>query len=154
MAKKIILLLLSLFLLTGICTAAKGVMVDGQEIKRIGGWPAKSEEHVRATFHEDIEYVYLMTIGDMMEALRQKKIDAIAMSSVFYNALRASGEDEIAVLGDPIGKTSYAFVFAYSEHGDRLRRLRIESEGTVTPVSGMIPLFTGTVTSGSSLSRR
>ena len=121
MAKKIILLLLSLFLLTGICTAAKGVMVDGQEIKRIGGWPAKSEEHVRATFHEDIEYVYLMTIGDMMEALRQKKIDAIAMSSVFYNALRASGEDEIAVLGDPIGKTSYAFVFAYSEHGDRLR---------------------------------
>ncbi len=121
MAKKIILLLLSLFLLTGLCCAAKGVMVDGQEIKRIGGWPAKSEEHVRATFHDDIEYVYLMTIGDMMEALRQKKIDAIAMSSVFYNALRASGEDEIAVLGDPIGKTSYAFVFAYSEHGDRLR---------------------------------
>ncbi len=121
MARKIILLLLSLFLLTGLCCAAKGVMVDGQEIKRIGGWPAKSEEHVRATFHEDIEYVYLMTIGDMMEALRQKKIDAIAMSSVFYNALRASGEDEIAVLGDPIGKTSYAFVFAYSEHGDRLR---------------------------------
>jgi len=121
LARKIILLLLSLFLLTGFCCAAKGVMVDGQEIKRIGGWPAKSEEHVRATFHDDIEYVYLMTIGDMMEALRQKKIDAIAMSSVFYNALRASGEDEIAVLGDPIGKTSYAFVFAYSEHGDRLR---------------------------------
>ena len=120
MVRKIGVLLLSLIILTGIC-AAKGVTVDGQEIKRIGGWPAKSEEHVRATFHDDIEYVYLMTIGDMMEALRQKKIDAIAMSSVFYNALRASGEDEIAVLGDPIGKTSYAFVFAYSEHGDRLR---------------------------------
>ena len=114
------LFLLSLIWLTGIC-AAKGVTVDGVELRRIGGWPAKSEEHVKAKFHEDIEYVYLMTIGDMMEALRQKKIDAIAMSSVFYNALRASGEEGIAVLGDPIGKTSYAFVFAYSEHGDRLR---------------------------------
>ena len=56
MARKIIwLLLLSLFLLTGLCCAAKGVMVDGREIRRIGGWPAKSEEHVRATFHDDIE---------------------------------------------------------------------------------------------------
>ena len=90
MARKIILLLLlSLFLLTGLCSAAKGVMVDGQEIRRIGGWPAKSEEHVKANFHEDIEYVYLLTIGDMMEALRQGKIDAIAMSRVFFNALRA-----------------------------------------------------------------
>ena len=121
MARKIILLLLSLFLLTGLCCAAKGVTVDGQELKRIGGWPAKSEEHVKAKFQDDVEYVYLATIGDMMEALRQNKIDAIAMSSIFYNALRASGEEGIAVLGDPIGKTSYAFVFADSEHGDRLR---------------------------------
>ena len=119
MARKI-LLLLSLVCLTGLC-AAKGVTVDGVELRRIGGWPAKSEEHVKAKFHEDIEYVYLATIGDMMEALRQKKIDAIAMSSVFFNALRAEGEEGIAVLGDPIGKTSYAFVFAYSEHGNRLR---------------------------------
>ncbi len=122
MARKVIwLLLLSLFLLTGLCCAAKGVMVDGQEIRRIGGWPAKSEEHVRANFHDDIEYVYLATIGDMMEALRQRKIDAIAMSRVFFNALCAEGEKGIAVLGDPIGQTNYAFVFAYSEHGDRLR---------------------------------
>ena len=121
MARKVVLLLLSLFLLTGLCCAAKGVMVDGQEIRRIGGWPAKSEEHVRATFHDDIEYVYLATIGDMMEALRQRKIDAIAMSRVFFNALCAEGEKGIAVLGDPIGQTNYAFVFDYSEHGDRLR---------------------------------
>ncbi len=121
MARKCILLLLSLFLLTGLCYAAKGVMVDGQEIQRIGGWPAKSEEHVKAKFGDEVEYVYLATIGDMMEALRQGKIDAISMSRVFYNALRAEGEDGIAVLGAPIGKTSYAFVFAYSEHGDRLR---------------------------------
>ncbi len=122
MARKIILLLLSLILMTGLCCAAKGVMVDGQEIKRIGGWPAKSEEHVRANFHDDIEYVYLATIGDMMEALRQRKIDAaIAMSRIFFNALRAEGEEGIAILGDPIGRTDYAFVFAYSEHGDRLR---------------------------------
>ena len=121
MARKVVLLLLSLFLLTGLCCAAKGVMVDGQEIRRIGGWPAKSEEHVRANFHDDIEYVYLATIGDMMEALRQGKIDAIAMSRVFFNALCAEGEKGIAVLGDPIGQTNYAFVFAYSEHGDRLR---------------------------------
>ena len=121
MAKKIILLLLSLFLVTGLCCAAKGVMVDGQEIKRIGGWPAKAEEHVKTKFHDDIEYVYLATIGDMMEALRQGKIDAIAMSRVFFNAFRAEGENGIAVLGDPLGQTHYAFVFAYSEHGDRLR---------------------------------
>ncbi|MBQ8698104.1 MAG: ABC transporter substrate-binding protein/permease [Schwartzia sp.] len=121
MPRKICLLLLSLLLLTGICRAAKGVTVDGQELKRIGGWPAKSEEHVKAKFHGDVEYVYLATIGDMMEALRQGKIDAIAMSRVFFNALRAEGEKGIAVLGDPIGKTSYAFVFAYSERGDRLR---------------------------------
>ncbi len=121
MARKVVLLLLSLFLLTGLCSAAKGVMVDGQEIRRIGGWPAKSEEHVRATFHDDIEYVYLATIGDMMEALRQRKIDAIAMSRVFFNALCAEGEKGIAVLGDPIGQTNYAFVFDYSEDGDRLR---------------------------------
>ena len=57
MARKIILLLLSLFLLTGLCCAAKGVTVDGQEIKRIGGWPAKSEEHVKAKFRDDVEYV-------------------------------------------------------------------------------------------------
>ena len=121
MARKVVLLLLSLFLLTGLCCAAKGVMVDGREIRRIGGWPAKSEEHVRATFHDDIEYVYLATIGDMMEALRQRKIDAIAMSRVFFNALCAEGEKGIAVLGDPIGQTNYAFVFDYSEDGDRLR---------------------------------
>ena len=121
MARKIIwLLLLSLFLLTGLC-AAKGVTVDGQTIERIGGWPAKSEQHVKAKFQDDVEYVYLATIGDMMEALRQGKIDAIAMSRIFFNALRAQGEEGIAVLGDPIGRTSYAFVFAYSEHGDRLR---------------------------------
>ncbi len=120
MARRILWLLMSLLLVTGV-GAAKGVTVDGHELRRIGGWPAKSEEHVRARFHEDIEYVYLATIGDMMEALRQGKIDAIAMSRIFFNALLAEGEKGIAVLGDPIGKTSYAFVFAYSEHGDRLR---------------------------------
>jgi polar amino acid transport system substrate-binding protein len=118
--RKIGVLLLSLIILTGIC-AAKGVTVDGQTIERIGGWPAKSEQHVKEKFNDDVEYVYLATIGDMMEALRQGKIDAIAMSRIFFNTLRAQGEEGIAVLGDPIGKTSYAFVFAYSEHGDKLR---------------------------------
>ena len=114
MARKVVLLLLlSLFLLTGLCSAAKGVTVAGQEIERIGGWPAKSEQHVKARFQDDVEYVYLATIGDMMEGLRQGKIDAIAMSRIFFNALRAQGEEGIAVLGDPIGRTSYAFVFAY-----------------------------------------
>ncbi len=120
MVRKLMTLLLALVWLTGLC-AAKGVTVDGVELRRIGGWPAKSEEHVRAKFHEDIEYMYFQTIGDMMEALRQEKIDAIAMSRVFYSTLRASGEKGVALLGDPIGKTSYAFVFAYSAHGDRLR---------------------------------
>ena len=43
MIRKIGLFLLSLIWLTGIC-AAKGVTVDGVELRRIGGWPAKSEE--------------------------------------------------------------------------------------------------------------
>ncbi len=119
MMKKVFLLLLSLIFMTGLC-AAKGVTVEGQELQRIGGWPAKSEDHVKAKFGDEVEYVYLVTIGDMMEALRQGKIDAIAMSRVFYNTLRAEGESGITVLGDPIGQTSYGFVFAYSEHGKRL----------------------------------
>ncbi len=120
MVRKLFTLLLTLVCLTGLC-AAKGVIVDGVELRRIGGWPAKSEEHVKAKFHEDIEYMYFHTIGDMMEALRQGKIDAIAMSRIFYKTLRVSGEEGITELGEPIGKISYAFVFAYSAHGDRLR---------------------------------
>lgn len=86
----------------------------------IGAWPgAKSTEYAGQKFPE-AGFVYLDTVADMAQNLKQGKIDAFAMNKILVDELFRSGETGVEILGDSLGKTWYAFVFPKSKRGQEL----------------------------------
>lgn len=56
----------------------------------------------------------------MAQNLRQKKIDAFAMNRIFVDELTASGQNDVEILGEPLGRTSFSFVFSDTGKGSKL----------------------------------
>ena len=87
---------------------------------RIGTWPGSLAESLAKGKFPEAKIVYFETVADMAQNLRQNKIEAFAMNRLFVDELLASGQDDVEILVNDLGKTSFAFVFADSEQGKRL----------------------------------
>ena len=119
---KKILLAVCLVFWAGVCLAAPLTTEDEVSHGRIGTWPGSmAEECARARFPE-AEIVYFETVADMAQNLRQKKIEAFAMNRIFVDELMASGQNDVEILGDSLGRTGFGFVFPNSEKGGKLCR--------------------------------
>ena len=89
---------------------------------RIGIWPGSLAEDCAREHFPDAEMVYLDTVADMAQNLRQKKIEAFAMNRIFVDELISTGQNDVEILGEPLGRTSFSFVFADSDKGRKLLR--------------------------------
>ena len=87
---------------------------------RIGTWPGSKVEEYARKIYPNAKFVYLDTVADMAQNLRQGKIDAFAMNRILVDELFYNGETGMEILGDSLGKTAYSFVFAYSDRGEKL----------------------------------
>ena len=104
------------------CLATPLTTEDEVAHGRIGTWPGSlAEECARKSFPQ-AEIVYLDTLADMAQNLRQNKIDAFAMNRLFVDELISSGQSDVEILGEALGKTGFSFVFTDSEKGKKLCR--------------------------------
>lgn len=119
--KKMLLWLVLLFF-TSTCLASPLTTEEEVAHGRIGAWPGSvAEDYARERFPH-AEIIYLDNVADMAQNLRQKKIDAFAMSRLFMDELLSSGQNDVEILGEPLGKTRFCFVFNDSDKGRKLCR--------------------------------
>ena len=117
--KKILLTIL-LALWAGVCLAAPLTAEDEVAHGSIGTWPGSLAESLAKKKFPEAEMVYFETVADMAQNVRQGKVEAFAMNRLFVDELLSSGQTDLEVLGDAMGKTSFSFVFAKSPQGQRL----------------------------------
>jgi polar amino acid transport system substrate-binding protein len=117
--KKLLLVIISL-LFMNTCLAAPLTTEDEVAQGRIGTWPGSLAEDCAKAKFPGAEIVYFETVADMAQNLRQKKIEAFAMNRLFVDELLSSGQTDVEILGEALGKTSFSFVFAESEKGRKL----------------------------------
>ncbi len=104
----IIGLVLSLLLGIGDCLANPLTTEEEVAGGRIGTWPGSLAETCARKHFPQAKYVYLDTVADMAQNLRQKKIEAFAMNRIFVDELTASGQNDVEILGEPLGRTSFS----------------------------------------------
>lgn len=117
---KKMLLWMVFLLFTNTCWANPITTEDEVARGRIGTWPGSMAEDCARERFPHAEMVYLDNVADMAQNLRQKKIDAFAMSRLFVDELLSSGQNDVEILGKPLGKTRFCFVFDDSEKGRKL----------------------------------
>lgn len=114
--------LLTILLLLSMASCLANPLTTEEEVAngRIGTWPGcRVLDYTRERFPQ-AKFVYLDTVADMAQNLRQKKIEAFAMNRIFVDELIASGQNDVEILGESLGRTSFSFVFADSDKGRRL----------------------------------
>ena len=86
---------------------------------RIGVWPSSNAELLAKEKLPDADYVYIPFVSDMVQSLKQNKIDAFILEKIYVNNLKSEGID-IAYLPEPIGKVRTGYVFPKTERGQYL----------------------------------
>lgn len=117
--KKFLLTIILLFFMAS-CLANPLTTEEEVAHGRIGTWPGSLAEDCAREHFPQANFVYLDTIADMAQNLRQKKIEAFSMNRIFVDELIASGQNDVEILGGPLGRTSFSFVFAESEKSRKL----------------------------------
>ncbi len=115
------MILLLLFAIN-VCMAKPMVTEDSLAHGRIAAWPGSMAEKYVKERMPGARMVYLDTLADMAQNLRQNKIDAFAMNRLLADEAMESGQYGLEVLGGSMGKTSFAFAFAPGEKGEQLCR--------------------------------
>ncbi len=113
---KILRLLFLFLLITNLC-AAKPLTSEVDLVHgRIGIWPGtRIEQYIKLKYPE-AEYIYLDSLADMAENLRQGRIDAFVLNRIFVNELFSHEQNGMEVLEEFTGKTRYSFAISfYSE---------------------------------------
>ncbi len=111
--------LLMLFWLAVTGTVA-GVSLDEFSPERVARWPGGIAERVSRERWPDAQFIYPDTISDMVQLLRQGKVDAFILPKVFVDSLLQEGVHDIEPLSPPLGEIPSAFLFPKSEKGNRL----------------------------------
>ena len=115
------LTLLAAVWMMGFCTAmAADVSPEALSPRRVARWPGGVSEQRSKELWPDAQFIYADTIADMMQMLKQNKLDAAVVQRVFYNALRAEGVEGVETLEPPIGKLPTGYLFPNNEQGNKL----------------------------------
>ena len=114
--------LLTIILLFSMAACLANPLTTEEEVAhgRIGTWPGSLAADCARAHFPQAKLVYLDTVADMAQNLRQKKIEAFAMNRIFVDELIASGQNDVEILGDALGRTGFSFVFADSDRGRKL----------------------------------
>lgn len=116
----LIIMILTVSLLAGCQNEENKIKsLDDLQHARIGCWPTSlAEMYAREKFPE-AQYVYFNFISDMVQNLKQNKIDAFLLDSVYAENLMSEGID-VDYIKEPIGEVKIAYVFSKTEEGQKL----------------------------------
>ena len=115
-----ILLLMFMILMAG-CQNDDNKIKSLDDLKhaRIGCWATSaSEMYAREKFPE-AQYMYINFISDMVQSLKQNKIDAFLIDNVYADNLKSEGID-IDYIKEPIGEVKIAYILSKNEEGQKL----------------------------------
>ena len=98
-------------------TAIKSI--DDLRSARIGCWPSSNCELLAKEKFPNAEYVYFDFISDMVQNLKQNKIDTFILEKVFVDTMKSEGI-EIDYLPESIGKVRTGYIFPKNEKGQQL----------------------------------
>ena len=115
-----ILLILTIILSVGCQNEAKQITsIDDLRNARIASWPSSNCDMIVKKFFPNAENVYLDSIGDMVENLKQDKIDAFIINKVYVENLKSEGI-AVGYLDESLEKVQIAYAFTKNESGKKL----------------------------------
>ena len=113
--------LLVTLLMTICCTAmAADISPEAISPERVGRWPGGVSERRSRELWPNAEFIYADTIADMMQMVKQNKLDVAVVQRVFYNTLKAEGVEGVEALESPLGILPSGYLFPKTAKGSRL----------------------------------
>jgi len=100
-------------------TAKEIYSLDDLAGAKVGGWPSLGEMALRKRY-PDIRFIELETIADMVQHVKQGKVDACLLKRVFYNALKSEGVEGVRLLPEPVASSPTGYLFAKTPKGRKL----------------------------------
>ena len=86
---------------------------------KVGGWPSLGEMRLKERY-PDIKFTEMETIADMVQHVKQGKVDACILNYVFYNTLLEEGVDGVRLLPEPVAESPTGYLFANTPKGKKL----------------------------------
>ena len=93
--------------------------LDDLQHARIGCWPTSIAEMYAKKKFPEAQFENLDFISDMVQSLKQNKIDAFLLDSVYAENLISEGIS-VDYIKEPIGEVKIAYVFSKTEEGQKL----------------------------------
>ena len=86
---------------------------------KVGGWPSLGEMRLKERY-PDIKFIELETIADMVQHVRQGKVDAAIINYVFFSAMKDEGVEGVRLLPEPVTESPTGYLFAKTPRGQKL----------------------------------
>ena len=120
--KKIFLPILILILIFSVgCgnNAKKINSVEDLKNAKIGCWPGCGYEVVARKIFPDAQYIYFDFLSDLVQNLKQNKIDAFVLGKIYADELKLQGI-EIDYLPENLGDVPTSYIFSKNERGKKI----------------------------------
>jgi len=92
--------------------------IENLKNARIGCWPECGYEFKAREIFPDAEYVYLDTVSDLVQNLKQNKIDAFVIGKPYVEELQRQGV-AVDYLPESAGEVPTAYIFTKNERGKK-----------------------------------
>ena len=120
MIKKFFLLILSTILFCGCMNENKPITsIDDLKHARIGSWPDCAYEFKAREVLPDAQFIGLDFISDLVQNLKQHKIDAFVLGKTYAENLKLEGVD-VDYLPQNLGDVPISYVFPKNERGQKI----------------------------------
>ena len=118
--RRLLLVFVCLLLLLARPALAKEIhTLDDLAGAKVGGWPSLGEMKLRERY-PDIKFTEMDTIADMVQHVRQGKVDACVLNRVFFNTLKGEGVEGVRLLPEPVTPSPMGYLFARTPKGKQL----------------------------------
>lgn len=118
--KKILLIICAALLITGCGVEGKQInSIDDLKTARIGAWPGGAYEIKAREVLPEAQFVGLDFISDLVQNLKQHKIDAFVLGKAYVDNLKFEGVD-VDYLPQSLGDVPISYIFPKNERGQKL----------------------------------
>ncbi len=118
--KKFLLIICAALLIAGCGDDVKQInSIDDLKTARIGAWPKCAYELKAREVLPEAQFVGLDFISDLVQNLKQRKIDAFVLGKTYVENLKFEGVD-VDYLPQSLGDVPISYVFTKNERGQKL----------------------------------
>ena len=118
--KKFLLIICAALLITGCGGEGKQITsFDDLKTARIGAWPFSAYEVLAQNNFPDAQFFTFDSLGDLLQNLRDHKIDAFVIGKAFIDSAKQDGVDA-NYLPQSLGDVPLSYIFPKNERGQKL----------------------------------